>query len=174
MEKTIKIGEKNIRLRATAGFLLRYRQQFGKEYISDLKDLNELEPDSENKLLKALTVGFHLVWAMAKTADVDTPPPEDFLQIFDGDSLVLSSAIEQAEELFSKSLEGAKGGEQGEEVTSEKLIAIAAHCGLCITDIDTLSVAMLMNTIDEYINIQNGGKSSDGTHKATQADFDKF
>ena len=60
------------------------------------------------------------------------------------------------------------------ELNVENLIAMAALSGLNTTDIDNLSVATLLNSINEYWNIKNGGVDGDGTREATQADIDAF
>lgn len=168
MEQAIFVNGKRITLKATAGALIRYRQQFGIEYIDDLqKSRNE-------DTLRQLTVGFNLIWAMAKTANNSTPPPEIFLKNF-ANTDILSETINIANKLFEKSMADLKqDGESGEKLTSENLIALCMCCGLSTTDIDNLSMSLLLNSISEYNKIRNGGETGKKSRKATQADFDAF
>ena len=168
MEQAILINGKRITLKATAGALVRYRQQFGTEYVDALQDAKD------GNTLDKMTVGFNLIWAMAKTANNSTPPPEIFLKNF-ANTDILSETINIANKLFEKSMADLKqDGKNGEKLTSENLIALCMCCGLSTTDIDNLSMSLLLNSISEYNKIRSGGESGNKSRKATQADFDAF
>lgn len=178
IEKLIQTKENAFVIKATAGALIRYKQQFGSEYLDDLKSLENVDVADENDQLRILTIGYQLLWSMAKTADNNIFPPEQFLEIIcDNDILKLKNYIEQAEKLFDESMQGIKdygNTKSSNDLTVETLIATATMCGLNTTDIDNLSVATLLNSINEYWNIKNGGVGGDGTREATQADIDAF
>ena len=167
MEQAILINGKRITLKATAGALVRYRQQFGTEYVDALQDAKD------GNTLDKMTVGFNLVWTMAKTAYASTPAPEEFLKIFRDEDDV-ATAIDCANKLFARSLSGIKesDGANGEKLTSENLIALCMACGLSTTDIDNLSLSLLLNSINEYNRLR--GVTDSGKRKATQSDFDAF
>ena len=76
MEETIMIGDKPLRLKSTAAFLLKYKAQFRSDPIKDLmkmKDLKEIEMETL----------YNVVWALAKNADKDIKEPVEFFDEFD-------------------------------------------------------------------------------------------
>lgn len=180
MERILKIGGKtNIRIKATAGVLIRYKQQFGREYMDDLLEVSNIEDiESESNQLKIATIGYNLLWAMAKTADNSTPPPEEFLNLFDRDIMKIMPFVEVAEELFKKSMDGIRdfknSGKSDTPIRTEHLIALSSMSGFNTQDIDNLSISMLFNSIGEYWEMKTGGTDENGVREATQADIDAF
>jgi hypothetical protein len=169
MEKTVRMGEYEITLKATAGALVRYKQQFGSDYSSDLLKLNSLKDNPEKYLEKTVETGYRLVWAMAKTADNTLSSPDVWRDEFDSFDLPL--LLGEADRLFMRSVGEDSGESDGEAVTAEALVATALCCGLNTEDIDNLSLSMLMGIIDEYCRIKSGDEQE---RTATQADFDAF
>lgn len=179
MEKTISVGNRQIRIRATIGAMLMYKQQFGNEYYDDCKVLRENETTNTAAQLmpSIIKVGFQLIWSMAKAADDNIPPPDDFIKEFDGQDIY--NAMSAAQQLYTDSLKSAKSedkketqSESKEKLTTEKLVAYALAFGLSIKDIESLSVGMLMNILSECSDIKGGGESD--VKIATQSDFDNF
>lgn len=80
MEKIIKIGDKSITFKATAGTLRRYREQFGRDYIVDSLNMGEKAESGINK--EYFEMLENISWAMAKTANPETPSPEAFFDSF--------------------------------------------------------------------------------------------
>ena len=62
MEETIMIGDKPLRLKSTAAFLLKYKAQFRSEPIKDLMKMKDLEEIEMETL-------YNVVWSLAKNAD---------------------------------------------------------------------------------------------------------
>lgn len=89
MEKTIQIGEKAVRLKATASFALKYRRQFGEEPIRAFMGLLEFLPELSEGNHAALLGRFdsertlQVIWAMASNADDSLPPLEEWLDSFE-------------------------------------------------------------------------------------------
>lgn len=97
MEKIIEFSGQKVRFRATMRTLLIYKQQTGREYLSDAAELrkiirtgNDGKPlfDSNGKPvidLAALNTEAlcGVAWALAKTADSSIPPMDDWLDQFD-------------------------------------------------------------------------------------------
>lgn len=96
MEKTITIDGRAVRLKSTGATVLRYKQQFGKDYFGELLKLVKLaEPfsandeldlsamNSEDLALFDLEVLYNFVWVLAKTADKNIPEPIEWLDEFD-------------------------------------------------------------------------------------------
>jgi hypothetical protein len=72
--RTIKIGEKEIGLKATPLALLFYKQAFGTDLVGDLVKMQELEKDP-SKLDSVLFL--QITWAMAKAyAGLDAKFPD--------------------------------------------------------------------------------------------------
>lgn len=86
MEKIIKIDGRDVRLKATAGFMYRYKAQFGREYLADVIALEDAARKG-NKAEKAkafnFTTMYNIIWTLAKTADDTIPPPQEWLDTFD-------------------------------------------------------------------------------------------
>lgn len=87
MEKIIKIGEKEIRMKSTAGTMMRYRNNFNRDFIKDLISLQEKLKDKieKGKEFEAIDLDLFekIAWCMAKTADNSIPNIEDWLDEFE-------------------------------------------------------------------------------------------
>ena len=114
MEKIIKIGDNEIKMKATAGTLMRYRNNFGKDFIKDLqalqKKLNEkLENGAEFEALD-LEMFEQIAWCMAKTADNNVPDIEHWLDNFDAFDImtvlpeIMNLLVANMEQLSKKKL----------------------------------------------------------------------
>ncbi len=96
MEKTIIIDGKAVRLKATASFAIRYKQQFGVDLLTKLIPMitvfenvdGEIEMGDAIKLLVdngnllELNDLYNLIWVLAKTADPSIPEPIEWLDEF--------------------------------------------------------------------------------------------
>lgn len=80
MEKTLTIDGREVRFKATAATMIRYKAEFGREYIADMSAMERFakEPDMESL---DLTPFYRVVWVLAKTADPDIP---DMMTWLDG------------------------------------------------------------------------------------------
>lgn len=90
MEKIIKIDGRDVKLKATAGFMYRYKSQFGREYLADMIEFEEAakkaakEKNVTNKMkYYNFNTMYNIIWALAKTADDTIPPPQEWLDTFD-------------------------------------------------------------------------------------------
>lgn len=76
MEEIVMIGDKPLKLKSTAAFLLKYKAQFRSDPIKDLmkmKDLKEIEMETL----------YNVVWSLAKNADKDIKEPMEFFDDFE-------------------------------------------------------------------------------------------
>lgn len=95
MEKTLTIDGKTIRFKCTAGTLIRYRNQFNREFLSDIAKMRSI---GENPELMSLAPFYDIVWVMAKTADDSVPDP---LTWYDGfDSFPITDVFEKLQGLI--------------------------------------------------------------------------
>ena len=76
MEMTIKIGGKDVRVKATASLPLKYRAYFGRDLFADLSSI----PAGVRDMSKIDTsVFYNVAWCMAKTADDKIPEIEKWV-----------------------------------------------------------------------------------------------
>lgn len=80
MEKTLTIDGRQVPFKCTAGTLIRYRNQFNREFLSDIAKMKDL---GENPELMSLSPFYDIVWVMAKTADDSVPDPLTWYDGFD-------------------------------------------------------------------------------------------
>ena len=98
-EKSIIIGEQEVRMRATALIPRLYRFKFGRDMISDMNTLQKnfnkvrsLRDDAtEEEIAEAqlsvldLTIFENVAWLMARQADPEIPDnPDEWLETIDG------------------------------------------------------------------------------------------
>ena len=92
MEKIILVDNKEVKFKSTAGTLMRYRNNFGRDLINDIVAL-----EKKFKTVKSGMAQFEIVeldmfekiaWAMAKTANNDIPDIEHWLDEFDSFSIM--------------------------------------------------------------------------------------
>ena len=88
MEKTILIDNKDVHFKCTAGTFIRYKQQFGTEFIADCSKLQDCVNTNKKgtqfdytKL--SLDVFYQIAWACAKTADDHIPDAMAWLDSFE-------------------------------------------------------------------------------------------
>ncbi len=89
MEEIVLIGEREVRLKATASILLRYKSLTGKdllkEFIKMEKIKDELTEDNLISIYEKIDLEFiyNLFYVLAKTADPTLPPMLDFIDSFE-------------------------------------------------------------------------------------------
>lgn len=99
MEKTVNVGGKEMRLKAVAKLPIVFEAQFGKNFMEvqdKLFKIGYIDTDGNVKLdlSKLDYVGLcQILWSMAKLADSNTPPYEQWL-----DSLEELPAVDVIEE----------------------------------------------------------------------------
>lgn len=121
MEKTINIDGRPVRLKSTGATVLRYKQQFGQDYFSELLKLvkiaeplgtlesGELDLSSmrtEDLALFDLEVFYNFVWVLAKTADKSIPEPIEWLEEFE--SFPIMEILPEIMDLLSASIQTKK------------------------------------------------------------------
>ena len=185
MERYIKIDDEIMRLKATGGTLIWYKEQFGTDYTQDLQSLriHKESQSVENTLIKSIMIGSNLIWAMAKTVDITISVPQLWyakypaINIYNDktfDIEVFNKVLEIANNIFNKSISMYNNDEreQGEPLTAEGIISLCALCGMNIDDINKLPVGMIANVITQYVKMRFG--SDEEEKNATQDDINNF
>lgn len=104
MEKTIIIDEKPIVLKVTGATPLRFKAQFGKDFLSEVLKLNKM---NKNKIENIdFELFYNLIWVMAKTAKPDIPDPLTWFDSFE--SIPLMDVIPEIQDLLTFSIQGKK------------------------------------------------------------------
>lgn len=104
MEKTIEIDGRQVRFKASGGTMLRYKMQFGREYLADMADIDKLIGEDRTMDISGLdlTPFYRIVWVLAKTADDSIP---DMLTWYDSfDSFPLFEVVEQLTEILQNNI----------------------------------------------------------------------
>ncbi|MCQ2009263.1 hypothetical protein NOM01_04545 [Sporolactobacillus sp. STSJ-5] len=116
MEKTITVSGKQVRLKTSGAFPLRFKAQFHKDYFKELTKLVPLldvyEKVNKSKSKKSELQGavdaidlldfdllYNIVWTMAKTADPKIPEPFEWLDQFE--SFPIIDVLPQVQEMLT-------------------------------------------------------------------------
>lgn len=85
MEKIIKVGEKDVKFKATGQTMRIYRQQFQRDILKDMQELQDQRDRGEHFSSEALESFENIAWVMAKQADPEAVPdtPDEWLDGFE-------------------------------------------------------------------------------------------
>ncbi len=95
MEKTIPIDGKKVKFKAAGGNALRYKMQFGRDFMVDIAKMDDLtklkvniqkdnrQPTYEEIKSLDTEVFYNIAWVLAKTADDSIPEPLTWLDSFE-------------------------------------------------------------------------------------------
>ncbi len=105
MEKELTIDGRPVRFKSTGAFLLRYKNQFGRDALQDIFKLQNAV-DESGAVSDAgsfdLEVIYNLIWTLAKTADPKLPPPLEWLDTFE--EFPLADVVPEVVDLIFASL----------------------------------------------------------------------
>jgi hypothetical protein len=114
MEKTITIDGQKVRFKSNGATPLRYKAQFGRDYLKEILKMSPLDKskskkkDLDSKDLEVLDfeVFYNICWIMAKTADPTIPEPIEWLEGFD--EFPIAEIFPEMQELMIASLMSSK------------------------------------------------------------------
>jgi hypothetical protein len=110
MEKTILIDGKEVRFKSTGSTALRYKAQFGKDYLSEILKLNNLNGLDLNTTTSFegfdFEVFYNIAWVMAKTANPSIPDPITWLDEFE--SFPMMDIIPELQDMLLSSIQAKK------------------------------------------------------------------
>lgn len=90
MEKTISIDGKDVKFKATASTIRRYRERFGRDLLLDFQKLQSDASGGESLGADTLGIFENLAFTMAKQADPTIPDdPDEWLDGFEMFSIYL-------------------------------------------------------------------------------------
>ena len=92
MEKIIRIDNRDVRFKSTAGTLMRYRNNFGRDFLKDIVALDKKFKSVKSGIgqfeVVELDIFEKLAWSMAKTANDNIPDIEHWLDDFNSFSIM--------------------------------------------------------------------------------------
>lgn len=86
MEKTLHIGDREVKLKCTGATLMRYRAQFQRDALKDIFQFQKaIDANTGEINLESidLEMSQRLMWIMAKTADPEIPDLLEWLDTFE-------------------------------------------------------------------------------------------
>lgn len=110
MEKTITIDGKQVRFKSNGATPLRYKAQFGKDFLkeilkmSPIEKINKKKKEIDVKDLETLDfeVFYNIAWVMAKTAEPTIGEPIEWLSTFD--EFPIHEILPEMQDLITASL----------------------------------------------------------------------
>lgn len=111
MLKTIEIDGKKVRFESKGSTPLRYKKQFGADFLADILKLGALGNLNKNEILESMSaldteVFYNIVWVLAKTAENEIPEPFEWFDTFD--TFPIIEIIPELQELIMASLQSKK------------------------------------------------------------------
>ena len=147
--RIIKIDGRDVRFRASAAIPRLYRERFGRDIFSDLRQIGEVDPDEPVAGSSALTLFEDIAYIMAKFDAGDHRPvagePQDLCGI-------------------KKKLH-----RTDREVTTPLMLLRAVQMGITIRDMDLITIGTLLDMYTERLN-----DTFEYDEVATQEMFDLF
>ena len=84
MERTITIGDREVKFKATGATMRIYRQTFQRDILKDMESLTKAHTDNESLSAEALMIFENIAYIMAKQADPEIPDdPDEWLDQFE-------------------------------------------------------------------------------------------
>lgn len=111
MEKTLTIDGKQVRFKSSGAIPMRYKNQFGKDYFSDLLPLYSTFKNKKNLSEKDLEkidfeVFFNMAWVLAKTADKTISEPLEWFDSFD--EFPIFEILPEIQDMLASSMQSKK------------------------------------------------------------------
>lgn len=177
LEKTIAIGDKQVKFRSSATIPRLYRAKFKRDIFKDLSRLESSykgnSDDGSSFEIEDLEIFENVAYIMAYHADHSIPATiEEWLDEFEMFSIyeVLPEILELWGMNLQTEIESKKKlHRSSREMTTPLFILRCIEIGISIRDLDLLTIGMVMDIWTEKAN-------DDVKYQqiATQEDFDKF
>ena len=106
MEKTIKVGGMEYKMKSTAANLLKYKAQFGRDLLADVEKMQKAQNKDGTWNFGAidLEVMYDMVWLLIKAANPEIPAPMEWLDSLD--TFPIKEAATEAMTLYVESMKG--------------------------------------------------------------------
>ena len=102
MEKTIKLGEKELKLKSSLFTIISYKSTFGTDLFEDISNLSTNDDKESNNITQVIKVLFQIIYILHKP--YTKASFEDFINDFDFSILSDTKAIEDITNVISEVL----------------------------------------------------------------------
>lgn len=102
MEKLVKIENKEIGLKVSAGTVRSYRNMFGRDLILDMASIEKNIIEAKSLESESAGIAEQIVWLMAREYDPEIPDLEEWLDQFS--PYFIYSAINKALEMWVENM----------------------------------------------------------------------
>lgn len=181
MEKILVIDDRTIRLKFTTGTLVRYRNNFQRDMLTDMIELNsKMEKKSEDETqliaLENMEMFEKMAWAMAKTADNDIPDLEQWLDQFNLLDFmhqllpkvveIMTLGLQQRNKEERAGTKRKNGNKKRAKPNTNTVILRCLKLGMSLSDIDNMTIGFILDLIDE------NNREATEADQPTEADAD--
>lgn len=176
LKKIIKVGDKEVAFRSSATVPRLYRAKFKRDIFKDLAKLEKSykgsKEEGEEFAIDDLEIFENVAYIMAYHADNTIPDNiDDWLDQFEMFSIyeVLPEILALWGTNLITDVDSKKLKRSSREMTTPLFLLRCLEIGISITDLDYLTIGMVMD-----IWTEKGNDSVKYDQMATQEDFDKF
>lgn len=176
MEKILQIGTKEIKLKSTAGTMMRYRNYFNRDFLKDLINLqrklnDRVETGSQFEAID-LDIFEKITWCMAKTADNSIPDIEHWLDDFETFDImqilpqIMELLISNMEQINKPQNERGRRSKKRVDVNSNTVILRCLKIGMSLSDMDNVTIGFILDLVEE------NNREVEEANAPTEADSD--
>ena len=180
LEKTVKIGDTDVKFRSSASVPRLYRIKFGRDIFKDLSKLEKsykekASEDGSSMEIEDLEIFENVAYIMAFHADPTIPKTiDESLEQFEMFSIyeVLPEILELWGTNLITDVQSKKTQKSNREITTPLFILRCLEVGLSLSDLDLLTIGFVLDIWTEKGN--DGEDYGPTVRAADQSDFDRF
>ena len=179
MDKIVEVSGKEVKFRSVATLPKIYKMYFRRDFFNDLDLLQDYKYVMDCVNDKAeINIFENVAWSMAKLADSSLPNLERWKESFE--DFTIKDIIKDIQDILSDSIvatekktNNKKGTSNGKKTNTEMFLVLCKDCGLQNDDLETMTLGMALDFIDEWISIKNPDKKPQ-VLEASQEHFNNF
>ena len=182
IEKTVKIGDTDVKFRSSASVPRLYRIKFGRDIFKDLSRLEKSYKEKGGEEASAmeiedLEIFENVAYIMAFHADPTIPKTiDEWLEQFEMFSIY--EILPEIQELWGTNLitdvESKKPQGSSREINTALFLLRCLEVGLSLSDLDLLTIGMVLDIWTEKGNDGEKYETRAAVREANQHDFDVF
>ena len=182
IEKTIKIGDADVKFRSSASVPRLYRIKFGRDIFKDLSRLeksykDKASEDGSTMEIEDLEIFENVAYIMAFHADPSIPKTiDEWLEQFEMFSIyeILPEILELWGTNLITDVESKKPQGSSREINTALFLLRCLEVGLSLSDLDFLTIGMVLDIWTEKGNDGEKYGTKSVVWEANQHDFDVF
>ena len=179
METIVNINGEEVTLKSVGTLPKMYKMYFQRDFFEDLNLLKDYAYIVSALQGKAeLNVFENVTWVMAKTADPKLPNLERWKSSFE--EFAIKDVIEDIQNILALTIGATKksspvssSSSSNKTINTEMYLVLCKECGLQNDDLETMTIGMVLDYIEEYLQTKNPDKKPK-VLEASQGHFDSF